>query len=213
MNPSPSPKQEFVFERDTGIVFQHPRPSEQPLKLRKTQFTVIPRLESVNAEAYNKQFEEMRKSMPKNLAYSGRFGTPDLTPPAVAPKPAPKKTVQPPAADETETSKVQLPPASKPVLQTKPLSETTTPVSPPPPPKPEPKPEPKKQEPVKDDEPIQFYTGYEPDPFSNDAYQNQEMIIQEHNKKKVSAESFASKFKKTFKKLFAADAEDEYEEV
>ena len=43
-------KKDFVFERDTGIEFQHAKPTEQPFKLSKNQFTVIPKLESVKAE-------------------------------------------------------------------------------------------------------------------------------------------------------------------
>lgn len=211
MNPSNPSGQEFVFERDTGIVFQHPQPSDQPFKLRKTQFTTIPKLESVNAEAYNKQFEEMRKTMPKNLAYSGRFGTPDLTPSAVVSKPAPKPIVQSPVAPPPAPL-VEEPPqpaVEQPVIrQQKPSQPPKQRVTPP-----QPKPEPKKADPVKEEEPIQYYTGYEPepDPFSNDAYKNKEIIIQDR-KKKDSSESFTAKFKKTIKKLFAADAEDEFEE-
>ncbi len=181
MNKQP---REFVFERDTGIVFEHAQPSDQPLKPKKTQFTNIPRLESVNAEEYNQQFEEMRKAMPKNLAYSGKFGTADL-PPSAPPKPA----VPTPAA----------PPKPAPLPHADP-------------PKPAPVP-PQKSKPVEDNEPIQYYTGYEPekDPFSDDSDQGKEILIKNHQAKKSG--TFSERFKKTFKKLFANTAEDEYEDV
>lgn len=90
---------EFVFERDTGIMFQRAKMPEQPFKLKNNQFTNIPRLESVNAEEYNRQFEELIQSMPKNLAYSAKFGKEDIIPPGVSPR-TPKHNTKPVEKDE-----------------------------------------------------------------------------------------------------------------
>lgn len=219
---------EFVFERDSGIVFEHAQPSDQPFQLKNNQFTTIPKLESVNAETYNKQFEEMRKAMPKNLAYSGKFGTSDIIPPAVSSKPSAKSPspVQPPKPPVTPPPVTPKPVAPvKPAVSSKPTTpvQATTPVKPTAPAKPVPEktvskpvsetPKPKKQSPVKkaEEEKIEFYTGYQPekDPFSDETYKNQEMLIKDH-KKEPEAVSFKEKFKRTFKKLFATTAEDEY---
>ena len=189
---------EFVFERDTGIMFQRAKVPEQPLKLKNNQFTNIPRLESVNAEEYNRQFEEMIRSMPKNLAYSAKFGTENIIPPGVSSK-TPRR--QPPKPVEVERPlKETKKPATAIPQQEKPVVE-----------KPEPKPEPKKSEPpVKDDEPIVFYTGYEQtesDPF-NDTGRNKEIIIKGEAKKQTG--SFRDRFINTFHKLFSTPAEDEF---
>ncbi|MDD6488506.1 MAG: hypothetical protein PUG48_01655 [Clostridia bacterium] len=68
---------EFVFERDTGIVFEHAIPDETPLKMNFTPFTNVPRLESVNADEYNKKMEELKKAPPKPTQsdFEKRFGT------------------------------------------------------------------------------------------------------------------------------------------
>ena len=93
---------EFVFERDTGIMFQRAKMPEQPFKLKNNQFTNIPRLESVNAEEYKRQFEELIQSMPKNLAYSAKFGKEDIIPPGVSPR-TPKHNTKPVEKDEPLT--------------------------------------------------------------------------------------------------------------
>ncbi len=72
--PEVSSKKEFKFERDTGIMFEHALPSKMTAP-RKTPFTTIPKLESVNAEEYNKKFEELKVSESKpQTAYEKRFG-------------------------------------------------------------------------------------------------------------------------------------------
>lgn len=53
------------FERETGIAFERPLERQSPIVPMNTSFTQIPRLESVNAEEYNRQYEEMMRSMPK----------------------------------------------------------------------------------------------------------------------------------------------------
>ncbi len=211
-------KKDFVFERDTGIEFQHARPNEQPFKITKNQFTVIPRLESVKAEEYNKKFEEMRKAMPKNLAYAGKFGRESVIPPGVS-----TRKNQPEVSEKPEIK-------NKPEIKETPVSQNTVPApavketAPPPPSKnivktPAPKNEPdikpapvQKSEPEKtaaQDEPVIFYTGYESekDPFNDDTYKSQEFVIENDNKQKNA--SFRDKIKQTFHKLFSSSAEEE----
>ena len=161
---------EFVFERDTGIMFQRAKVPEQPLKLKNNQFTNIPRLESVNAEEYNRQFEEMIRSMPKNLAYSAKFGTESIIPPGVSSK-TPRHQPQKPAPK----------PVSKPA------------------PKPEPqKSEPPVQddEPIVF---YTGYEQTESDPF-NDSSRNKEIIIKGETKKQTGSfkDRFVNTFHKLF---------------
>ena len=205
-------KKDFVFERDTGIEFQHAKPSEQPFKLSKNQFTVIPKLESVMAEEYNKKFEEMRKAMPKNLAYVGKFGKESIIPPGVsAKKPQPKIQDTPEIKNEPASKNTFTPAVEEAVTPPPPKNITNTPVQPKNEPEPKPAPvqtkEPEKP-PVQDD-PIVFYTGYESekDPFNDDTYKNQEFVIENGNKPKNS--SFADKIKQTFHKLFSNSAEED----
>ena len=199
---------EFVFERDTGIMFQRVKMPEQPLKPKNNQFTIIPRLESVNAEEYNKQFEELIQSMPKNLAYSAKFGKEDIIPPGVSPR-TPKHNAKPAEKFRTEEKEEPLKEIKKTVAKS-PEPEKITP--PPEPVKAEPKPEPKKTEPappVQNDEPIVFYTGYEQEssPLSEE-FKNKEIIIE--GGKKKPAGSFKERFVNTFHRLFATPAEDEF---
>ena len=203
-------KKDFVFERDTGIEFQHAKPTEQPFKLSKNQFTVIPKLESVKAEEYNKKFEEMRKSMPKNLAYAGKFGKESIIPPGVS-----SKNPQPQPQDIPETKAEPAPKAPAAVKETITLPPQNTNKAPAPPPKEQPpkpaaptvqKTEPEK--PLVKDEPIVFYTGYESekDPFNDDTYKSQEFVIENADKQKNI--SIKDKIKQTFQKLFSSSAEE-----
>ena len=193
---------EFVFERDSGILFQRAKLPEQPYKLKNNQFTKIPRLESVSAEEYNRQFEEMIRSMPKNLAYSDKFGTENIIPPGLSarkPKPAEKpRTERPQPVREVQTP-VEVQPA--------PVKEVIKEETPPP------KPEPQKAEPKHEEENIVFYTGYnEPqiNPFTDTAAKDQEILIDNKNKHKAKQGSFTDRFKQTFHKLFSTPAEDEF---
>ena len=185
-------KKDFVFERDTGIEFQHAKPTEQPFKLSKNQFTVIPKLESVKAEEYNKKFEEMRLSMPKNLAYAGKFGKETIIPPGVSSrKPQPQQKDIP----EIKSEPAPKAPAPPPKEQLPKPPATVTP-----------KTEPEK--PPVQEEPIVFYTGYEAekDPFNDDTYKNQEFVIENNDKQKNT--SIRDKIKNTFHKLFSSSAEE-----
>ena len=187
---------EFVFERDSGILFQRAKIPEQPYKLKNNQFTRIPRLESVSAEEYNRQFEEMIRSMPKNLAYSDKFGTENIIPPGLSskrPKPVEKPKPAPPPVRE-----MQKPEPAKEVIK-----ESTPP----------PNPEPKKAEPKPEAENIVFYTGYnEPEinPFTDNAAKDKQILIDDKNKPKAKQGKFADRFKQTFHKLFSTPAEDEF---
>ena len=71
------------FERNCGIIFEHPLPKRNPIIPMQTVFTRIPRLDSVNAEEYNAKYEEMVRSMPKNHAYAQRFSTSNIPQPFV----------------------------------------------------------------------------------------------------------------------------------
>ena len=184
-------KKDFVFERDTGIEFQHARPNEQPFKITKNQFTVIPRLESVKAEEYNKKFEEMRKAMPKNLAYAGKFGRESVIPPGVS-----TRKNQPEVSEKPEIK-------NKPEIKETPVSQNTVPA----PAVKETAPPPPSKNIVKT--PALFYTGYgsEKGPFNDDTYKSQEFVIENDNKQKNA--SFRDKIKQTFHKLFSSSAEEE----
>ena len=52
---------EFIFERDTGIIFEKAISPANTFTANITPLTSIPKLESVNANDYNKQAEELRK--------------------------------------------------------------------------------------------------------------------------------------------------------
>ncbi len=195
---------EFVFERDSGILFQRAKLPEQPYKLKNNQFTRIPRLESVSAEEYNRQFEEMIRSMPKNLAYSDKFGTENIIPPGLSarrPKPAEKtRPVEKPQPVREVPKPVEIQP--EPVKETVKL-ETTPP----------PKPEPQKAEPKHEEENIVFYTGYnEPEinPFTDNGAKDKEILIDNKSKPKTKPGKFTDRFKQTFHKLFSTPAEDEF---
>lgn len=202
---------EFVFERDTGIMFQRAKMPEQPFKLKNNQFTKIPRLESVSAEEYNRQFEEMIRSMPKNLAYSDKFGTEDIIPPGLSQRKS--------RTAEKHRSAEKLQPAEKAPL----VREVPKPVENQPEPVKEiqkketpkkevlPNPEQKPKKPVQEDEQIVFYTGYDSqtNPFTDDSPKDKEFVIGE-SAKKAKPSNFTERFKQTFHKLFSTPAEDEF---
>ena len=168
-----SRRDEFMFERDSGIIFEHARESRQPIQPMFSSFTKVPRLEDVNAEEYNKQYEEMKKSMPKNQAYAQRFG-------GGQPAPAPVE----------------------PAVQTEPAAPAAPAV-------PAGKSQPKNGKQKKDDNVIEFYTGYdEDDPFGGSADPNQEVIIKDHKKKNGSV---GSRFKKSFGKFFSGEVPEDEE--
>ena len=58
-----------MLDRDSDIIYEVAPKPRQEIKPLKSDFTNIPRLESVKADEYNNQYDEMKKSMPKNQAY------------------------------------------------------------------------------------------------------------------------------------------------
>ena len=174
----------FSFERDCGIVFERPLDKQPPIIPMQTPFTYIPRLESVNAEEYNKQYEEMRKSMPKNHAYAQRFSSAGIRQPFVetakpmVTKPEPPKA---PAKQEDEQRRGK-------------------------------KFRKEKENTAKNEGTFEYYKGYEEennDPFS-EFHSGEEVVIKDHKKK--SNEPMSKRLKKSFGKLFASESPEEEEE-
>ena len=187
------------FERETGIAFERPLERQSPIVPMNTSFTQIPRLESVNAEEYNRQYEEMMRSMPKNHAYAQRFST---------------QEVSQPAAQEPE------PETDEPIFAETDVTAPTEQTAPAPLEEPDEMPmQPEEEVPAKtpEEEPQQtssfsFYQGYEEeDPFS-ELPKGEEVIIKDHKKK--SSIPFGERLKRSLGKLFASDDvyEDEEEE-
>ncbi len=177
-----SRREEFMFERESGIIFEHAQKPKQSVQPMKTAFTNIPRLESVNAEEYNRQYEEMKKSMPKNQAYAQRFTGAQSSQPTAKP-----------AVPETKTEPVQS--VNNKAKTKKPVKKNGS-----------------KKTPLqkKSDDVIEFYKGYEEeDPFTNQAYQNEEILIKDHKKNKGSV---GSRFKKSFGKFFSGDVPEDEED-
>ena len=142
----------------------------------------------------------MKKTMPKNQFYAQRFSSSNITQPFVE-TPKPITPSSEPAKEEPAEEKTvnEEPAVSKPAEDV--FSNTID--------TPSDSTEPVKDEPVsQDDEPIQYYTGYEgsDDPFS---VQNpdEELVIKDHKKK--SSGSFGSRFKRTFTSFFSNDIPDE----
>ena len=106
------------FERNSGITVERAPVPTRPVVPMKSAFTEIPRLESVNAAEYNRQYEEMKSNMPKNHAYAQRFRTGETKrsaksapavsePPVVSESPVVPETpaaAEPPAAKAVESS-------------------------------------------------------------------------------------------------------------
>ncbi len=193
-------RDEIMFEKESGIKFEHPLEKQSPIVTMQTPFTRVPCLESVNAEEYHKEYAEMKKTMPKNQFYAQRFSSSNITQPFVE-TPKPITPSSEPAKEEPAEEKTvnEEPAVSKPAEDV--FSNTID--------TPSDSTEPVKDEPVsQDDEPIQYYTGYEgsDDPFS---VQNpdEELVIKDHKKK--SSGSFGSRFKRTFTSFFSNDIPDE----
>ena len=97
-------KDKFSFERDCGIVFEHPLPKKNPIIPMQTVFTRIPRLDSVNAEEYNAKYEEMIKNMPKNHAYAQRFSNSNIPQPFVETARPHRTESEPEETDEVQAN-------------------------------------------------------------------------------------------------------------
>ncbi|MBQ9461671.1 MAG: hypothetical protein IJU51_07155, partial [Clostridia bacterium] len=153
-------------------------------------FTNIPRLESVSAEDYNKEYEQMKKSMPRNHVYAQRFSASDVPQPFVE-IPKPIKNSEPQQEKVQESSEPEQAPEEE---KSKPAKRVWTTE----------KPE------TEDDGLIEFYTGYDQseDPFAN-TNNDQEVVIKDHKKK--SGESIGQRFRKSFGKLFSSDIPEDEE--
>ena len=100
-NDTPTPEQQLSeFERNSGIQVERAPAPKRLVVPMQTPFTDIPRLESVNAEEYNRQYEEMKKTMPKNHAYAQRFRTTESS--RSDKKPAPATPSEEPSAAPAE---------------------------------------------------------------------------------------------------------------
>lgn len=175
-----SRREEFMFERESGIIFEHAQRQKQPVQPMKTVFTNIPRLESVNADEYNRQYEEMKKSMPKNQAYAQRFSGAQNA----------YSDGSSSASDKKSASLHNVNTVSKGKKKFKKNGVKKTSSTP------------------QNDNIIELYKGYdEEDPFTGETYKNEEMLIKDHKKNKGT---MGSRFKKSFGKFFSGEVpEDE----
>ena len=183
-------RDENMFEKESGIAFERPSEYQPPIVPMNTPFTRIPRLESVNAEEYHKEYDELKKTLPKNQFYAQRFSSANITQPFVetakpitaSPEPAVEQTDNGDSSDGSE-KRFGRNRRNKNKLKEKSAES-------------------------QGDSTFEYYTGYEEadDPFS---VQNpdEELLIKDHKKK--SGDSFGSKFKKSFSSLFSNDIPDE----
>lgn len=152
----------------------------------QTPFTKVPRLESVNAEEYHKEYEELKKTLPKNQFYAQRFSSANITQPFVeTPKPI-TAPAEPEQLSKNDFSDV--PENTEPAFDMNDQKSIT--------------------ETPQNDSTFEYYTGYNEteDPFSVQD-PNAELRIKDHKKK--SNDSFGSKFKKSFSSFFSNDIPDE----
>ena len=177
---SPQPKQKtvkpkFIFERDSGIVFEHASAAQQLIEPVDTPFTVIPRLESVNADEYNHRMEELKKSLAKEKkANSGRLGVASANenPYGTTSRYEKRFGNAQPAPDPAQ--KTPSPLVAKPMPPKTEVKSQQTPV--------------KKKEPpkntVSNNDATGFYQRYDPtaDPFANETYKTEEMLLNEQKK-------------------------------
>ncbi len=194
-------RREYEFERDSGIIFEHAAATQPRLVPMNNAFTSVPRLDSVNAEQYHKQYDEMKSNMSKNQAYAQRFANSRTQQPFVEmPKPI-SKPEEPQAKAEANKTK----------SNTKNSSNTKN----------RPDKSKKKNKFPKNSkgsakgqkkgnksgsDKIEFYTGYEPvdDPFANPT--DEKIIIKEQK----ASGSVGSRFKKTLGKILSTESpEDE----
>ena len=103
-------RDENMFEKESGIAFERPSEYQPPIVPMNTPFTRIPRLESVNAEEYHKEYDELKKTLPKNQFYAQRFSSANITQPFVetakpitaSPEPAVEQTDNGDSSDGSE---------------------------------------------------------------------------------------------------------------
>ena len=183
-----------AFEGDSGIVFEVvPVPKRQVVPMQSV-FTNIPRLESVNAEDYNREYEQMKKSMPRNHVYAQRFSASDVPQPFVeTPKPItssdPVYDADGMDSDVQETVWTTEPAAGPEPMTADPMQTNEMP---------------------EDNSAIEFYTGYDQseDPFAN-TNNDKEVLIKDHKKK--SSESVGQRFRRSLGRLFSSEIPEDEE--
>lgn len=179
---------EFNFERDTGIIFEHAIPSDKPFKLRNT-LSDIPRLESVKAEVYNKQMEEVIKNTSRSSAnYSDNFGKTQAT---YAPKP--KQSFQDNLVTENTTAVQQNTYNNKNNSQSNTTNNNTTNTA---------ASKSTKNKKLDKKDVIEYYTGYD------NTEENQSF---EQNTNKKSQDNKGKRFIKSIGKLFSTEEDDDDE--
>lgn len=187
-----------MMDRDSDIIYEVAPKPRQEIKPLKSDFTNIPRLENVKADEYNSQYDEMKKSMPKNQAYTQKFNS------VQAVRTKSQEPVKPNEEKEPETDEVK-PVNTEP--STEPVTKTDTE------PKEETKPEQTQEnnEEMDESEIIKFYTGYD-DGTEDNKYQDKEIVIKDH-KKKTESLSFGDRIKRSLGRFFSGETpEDEDEE-
>ena len=175
-NDTTSGQQLSDFERNSGIQVERAPTPKRPVVPMQTAFTDIPRLESVNAEEYNRRYDEMKKTMPKNHAYAQRFRTNEPARPS-------RKEPEP---VETEATPAPLQDTAAPSSWEEPVREPAA-------------------APVKQDNGglFEYYTGYDapeetPAPLSEPTMEEKPAV----GKKK---DSMGSRFRRSLGKFFAPD--------
>ena len=190
-----------MMDRDSDIIYEVAPKPRQEIKPLKSDFTNIPRLENVKADEYNSQYDEMKKSMPKNQAYTQKFNSVQSLRTKKQETDTPKEEKEPVAEAvqpvNTEPSKE---PAAKPAAE--PVTEQKT----------ETKPEQAQEKNEKTDDPeiIKFYTGYDEGKDEENDYRDQEIVIKDH--KKTESLSFGERIKRSLGKFFSGETPEDEDE-
>ena len=188
-------RKEYEFERDSGIIFEHASVTQPRIVPMNTAFTSIPRLDSVNAEQYHKQYDEMKSNMSKNQAYAQRFANSKTQQPFVEmPKPISKPEEPQAKAEANKNNSNTKSKPNKGKKKNKSSRNGKGSVN-----------GQKKGNKTNSDK-IEFYKGYEPvdDPFANPT--DEKIIIKEQK----ASGSVGSRFKKTIGKILSSESpEDE----
>ncbi len=178
----------FDFERDSGIIFEHAAQKQSPVMPMQTVFTRVPKLESVNAEEYHKQYDDMKSNMSKNQAYAQRFGNVKPVQPFV-------ETPKPIAKPEQPAKAAEAPASAEPSKKSKKNKNNKSHKNP------KNTEQPKNK--LKEEDKIEYYKGYEEnasDPFGV-AVGSDDIIIKDHKKK--NNDSVGTRFKKSIGKIFS----------
>ena len=194
-----------MMDRDSDIIYEVAPKPRQEIKPLKSDFTNIPRLENVKADEYNSQYDEMKKSMPKNQAYTQKFNS------VQAVRTKSQEPVKPNEEKEPETDEVKpvnTEPSTEPVTKTDNEPKTESKIEP----KEETKPEQTQEnnEEMDESEIIKFYTGYD-DGTEDNKYQDKEIVIKDH-KKKTESLSFGDRIKRSLGRFFSGETPEDEEE-